>query len=230
MDYKTLLNDNQYEAVSTDAQFARIVAGAGSGKTRVLTYRISYLISERNVKPSSIVAIAFTNKVAAEMKDRALSLLHGQGNGVRVSTFHSFCAKFLRREIDVINFPTNFTILDDEDTDTLIKNIAVKHGYKKNDDIVKSTMSYISYNKCAGRYPEDISVPHYASEAAKEIYAMFEEYEIEKSRMYSLDFDDLLLKTKSWICPNCGVKHNRDYNAAINIKKEGMRMILNPSN
>ncbi len=195
MDYKTLLNDNQYEAVSTDAQFARIVAGAGSGKTRVLTYRISYLISERNVKPSSIVAIAFTNKVAAEMKDRALSLLHGQGNGVRVSTFHSFCAKFLRREIDVINFPTNFTILDDDDTDTLIKNIAVKHGYKKNDDIVKSTMSYISYNKCAGRYPEDISVPHYASEAAKEIYAMFEEYEIEKSRMYSLDFDDLLLKT-----------------------------------
>ena len=195
MDYKTLLNDNQYEAVSTDAQFARIVAGAGSGKTRVLTYRISYLISERNVKPSSIVAIAFTNKVAAEMKDRALSLLHGQGNGVRVSTFHSFCAKFLRREIDVINFPTNFTILDDDDTDTLIKNIAVKYGYKKNDDIVKSTMSYISYNKCAGRYPEDISVPHYASEAAKEIYAMFEEYEIEKSRMYSLDFDDLLLKT-----------------------------------
>ena len=105
MDYATLLNDKQLAAVSTNSQYVRIVAGAGSGKTRVLTYRISYLIEKMNVTPSSIVAIAFTNKVADEMRVRALSLLHGLGSGLSVSTFHSWCARFLRKEIDVINFP-----------------------------------------------------------------------------------------------------------------------------
>jgi len=138
MDYATLLNDKQLAAVSTNSQYVRIVAGAGSGKTRVLTYRISYLIEKMNVTPSSIVAIAFTNKVAEEMRVRALSLLHGLGSGLSVSTFHSWCARFLRKEIDVINFPNNFTIMDEEDQMALIKNIAVDKGFKKNDEIVKS--------------------------------------------------------------------------------------------
>ena len=116
MDYSTLLNDKQLTAVSTKAQYARVIAGAGSGKTRVLTYRISYLISEMGVDPSKIVAIAFTNKVAGEMKERALKLLGGVGKGLTVSTFHSWCAKFLRKEIDVLGFPNNFKIMDDEDT------------------------------------------------------------------------------------------------------------------
>ena len=112
MDYTSLLNENQLKAVSTTSKYTRVVAGAGSGKTRVLTYRISYLISEMNVDPSSIVAIAFTNKVAGEMKERAISLLKGMGSGLSVSTFHSYCAKFLRKEIDVLGFPNNFTIID----------------------------------------------------------------------------------------------------------------------
>ena len=112
MDYSTLLNDKQLAAVSTKAQYERIIAGAGSGKTRVLTYRISYLISEMNADPNKIVAIAFTNKVAGEMKERALKLLHGVGKGITVSTFHCWCAKFLRKEIDVLGFPNNFTIMD----------------------------------------------------------------------------------------------------------------------
>ena len=131
MDYRTLLNEHQYEAVSTRAQYCRVVAGAGSGKTRVLTYRISYLIGERGVDPQSIVAIAFTNKVANEMKTRALDLLGGQGEGLTVSTFHSFCAKFLRKEIDAIGFPNNFTIMDEDDVSSLIKSIAVDKGFKK---------------------------------------------------------------------------------------------------
>ena len=147
MDYSSLLNDKQLKAVSTTAQYARVIAGAGSGKTRVLTYRISYLISEMNVEPSKIVAIAFTNKVAAEMKERALKLLSGNGKGLTVSTFHSWCAKFLRKEIDVLGFPNNFTIFDEEDTETLIKNIGVELGYKKNDDIVKYAMGFIAANK-----------------------------------------------------------------------------------
>ena len=133
MDYLKLLNEKQYEAVSTTAKYVRIVAGAGSGKTRVLTYRISYLVGERDVKPSSIVAIAFTNKVANEMKVRAISLLEGKGRGIQVSTFHSWCAKFLRREIDVLGFPNNFTIMDEDDQVTLVKNLAVEHGFKRND-------------------------------------------------------------------------------------------------
>ena len=195
MDYTHLLNENQLAAVSTHSQYARVVAGAGSGKTRVLTYRISYLISEMNVNPSSIVAIAFTNKVANEMKERALSILHGMGGGLTVSTFHSFCAKFLRKEIDELGFSNNFTIMDEDDQATLIKNIGVDHGLKKNDELVKYTMSYIAYHKCAGRYPTDIVLDQNADEKEKKALKFFHIYEDRKDKMLSLDFDDLLLKT-----------------------------------
>lgn len=196
MDYRNLLNENQYAAVSTDSQYVRVVAGAGSGKTRVLTYRLSYLISEMGVDPSSIVAIAFTNKVANEMKVRACSLLRKEDTyGLQVSTFHSFCARFLRREIGALGFPVNFTIMDDDDTETLIKNIAVEHGLKKNDDLTKYTMGYISYFKCAGHYPDDVILDNYASEKEKKALEFFHIYEERKNQMYALDFDDLLLKT-----------------------------------
>ena len=195
MDYSALLNEKQLAAVSTRAQYARVIAGAGSGKTRVLTYRISYLISEMNVDPSKIVAIAFTNKVAGEMKERALKLLNGVGRGLSVSTFHSWCAKFLRKEIDVLGFPNNFTIMDDEDTETLIKNIGVELGYKKNDDIVKYAIGFIGANKCKGLYPENVLIDKYSQEKVKVALKMFHIYEERKDQMLSLDFDDLLLRT-----------------------------------
>lgn len=195
MDYSTLLNEKQLEAVSTQAQYARVIAGAGSGKTRVLTYRISYLISEMNVEPSKIVAIAFTNKVAAEMKERALKLLNGAGRGLTVSTFHSWCAKFLRKEIDVLGFPNNFTIMDEEDTDTLIKNIGVELGYKKNDDVVKYAIGFIGANKCKGLYPENVLISEHSLDRTKTALKIFHMYEDRKDKMLSLDFDDLLLKT-----------------------------------
>ena len=195
MDYSTLLNENQLAAVSTQAKYARVIAGAGSGKTRVLTYRISYLISEMNVAPEKIVAIAFTNKVAAEMKERALKLLNGVGKGLTVSTFHSWCAKFLRKEIDVLGFPNNFTIMDEEDTETLIKNIGVELGYKRNDDIVKYAMGFIAANKCKGLYPESVLVDKYSLERVKVALKIFHLYEERKDQMLSLDFDDLLLRT-----------------------------------
>ncbi len=195
MDYKTLLNERQYEAVTSDKQYVRVVAGAGSGKTRVLTHRLSYLIGEMGVDPWSIVAIAFTNKVASEMKNRAVSLLKDNYAGLQVSTFHSFCAKFLRMEIYNIDFPSNFTILDDEDTETLIKQIGVSKGYKRNDEVVKGAMAYISNNKCLGKYPSDITLNKYCSENEKVMLEIFTEYETKKDAMLSLDFDDLLLKT-----------------------------------
>lgn len=195
MDYSTLLNDKQLQAVSTNSQYVRIVAGAGSGKTRVLTYRISYLIERMNVMPSSIVAIAFTNKVAEEMRVRALSLLHGLGGGLSVSTFHSWCARFLRKEIDVLNFPNNFTIMDEEDQLALIKNIAVDKGFKKNDEIVKYSIGFINYHKCNGRYASDVVLDDYSVAREKKALEFFHEYELRKDQMLSLDFDDLLLKT-----------------------------------
>lgn len=195
MDYRSLLNENQYEAVSTTSQHTRIVAGAGSGKTRVLTYRISYLISEMGVSPSKIVAIAFTNKVAEEMKNRALSLLSGYGHGLTVSTFHSYCAKFLRQEIDNIGFPNNFTIMDDDDTTKLIKDIAVEIGFKRNDDIVKYSMAFISSNKCEGKYASDVILDRHSSDKQKKALEIFHKYEERKNQMFSLDFDDLLLRT-----------------------------------
>ena len=147
------------------------------------------------VDPSSIVAIAFTNKVANEMKERALKLLKGMGNGLSVSTFHSFCAKFLRKEIDVLGFPNNFTIIDEEDQVKMIKDLAVEKGYKRNDDIVKHTLGFISYYKCKGCYPDSIILDRFASEIDKKALAFFLKYEERKDQMLSLDFDDLLLKT-----------------------------------
>ena len=195
MDYSSLLNENQLKAVSTTSKYTRIVAGAGSGKTRVLTYRISYLISEFGVDPSSIVAIAFTNKVAAEMKERALKLLHGLGSGLTVSTFHSYCAKFLRKEIDVLGFPNNFTIIDEDDQVKMIKDLAVDAGYKRNDDIVKHTLGFIGYYKCKGLYPDDIVLDRFSSENDKKALQFYLKYEERKDQMLSLDFDDLLLRT-----------------------------------
>lgn len=194
MDYQSLLNDKQYNAVSTASQYVRVVAGAGSGKTRVLTYRISYLISEMHVNPSSILAIAFTNKVANEMKDRACRLVPEASSSLSVMTFHSFCAKFLRREVSALSFPSNFTIYDDDDQERLVKSIAEKHGYKKNDDIVKLALSFISEEKCHGNYPKDVKLPTNATKIDYECLEFFKEYEESKDKMYGFDFDDLLLR------------------------------------
>lgn len=211
MDYSSLLNKQQLAAVSTDKQYVRVVAGAGSGKTRVLTYRISYLISEMNVDPNKIVAIAFTNKVAAEMKERALKILNGVGGGINVSTFHSWCAKFLRKEIDVLGFPNNFTIMDDEDTDTLIKDIGVELGFKRNDDVVKYAIGFIGAQKCIGNYPSDVILPNEALARQKTALKIFHIYEDRKDQMLSLDFDDLLLKTIQILEKNPDIRKKWQY-------------------
>ena len=132
MDYSTLLNPQQLAAVTTKSQHVRIIAGAGSGKTRVLTYRISYLIGEMGVDPRRILAIAFTNKVAAEMKERAAKLVPEYGDLLSVSTFHAFCARFLRIEASAIGYPRNFTIYDEDDQSSLVKDICVQSNPSRN--------------------------------------------------------------------------------------------------
>jgi len=194
IDYPSLLNSSQLEAVSTSSKHVRVIAGAGSGKTRVLTYRIAYLIDVFHVNPSSILAVTFTNKAANEMKERVDKLIPGAAPFLTVATFHSWCARFLRREAYLLGFPPSFSILDDEDTGKLIQEIVVEHNYKKSDPIVKELRSYISRKKNVGLYPDDIKPsPFFINE--KEFVEMYRDYERKKDNSLSMDFDDLLLKT-----------------------------------
>ena len=196
MDYSTLLNPQQLAAVTTKSQHVRIIAGAGSGKTRVLTYRISYLIGEAGVNPKRILAIAFTNKVAAEMKERAGKLVPDHADYLSVSTFHAFCARFLRMESSAIGYPRSFTIFDEDDQSSLVKDVCVNLGYRKGDDIVKESLRYIRAKKTKGKYPDDC-VPNklHQNENEEECIKIFRLYEERKAEMLALDFDDLLLKT-----------------------------------
>lgn len=198
MDYQKELNEKQYEAVSTSSQYVRIIAGAGTGKTRVLTYRIAYLISEMGVNPYQILAITFTNKVAKEMKIRAINLLERSNinaQGLSVSTFHSFCARFLRSEIPALGYPSSFVIYDDDDTEKLVKSIAQNFGYKKNDEVVRLALKYIETNKCKGIYPKDLKGKKETFPLEKECRKIFARYEERLEAMFAVDFDDLLLKT-----------------------------------
>lgn len=198
MDFKKLLNDRQYDAVSTSSQYVRVVAGAGSGKTRVLTYRIAYLVAELNVDPRAILAITFTNKAAGEMADRAANLVKdvlGFLPPLHISTFHSFCARFLRQEADVIGFPRSFTIYDEDDKGKLIKNIAVEMGYKKGDSFVKEANRYIDRQKTKGLYPDDIHIKFERFPNEKKYLEFYTKYEKKKDESFAMDFDDLLLKT-----------------------------------
>ena len=195
MDYKNLLNTRQYEAVTTEKQYVRVVAGAGSGKTRVLTYRIAYLLDKFNVQPWEILAITFTNKVASEMKERITNLVPTSNRDLTIKTFHSFAAMFLRREIQAIGFPKTFTILDEEDQEKIIKDIAHENGYKRSDPIVKRTLGFIGSRKLKEQYPIDISRDKLLNYDDKICLDFYTRYEEEKDKMFALDFDDLLLKT-----------------------------------
>ena len=194
-DYIKDLNERQLEAVKCDSQYTRVIAGAGSGKTRVLTYRISYLISELGVRPWKILAITFTNKVANEMKKRVVNIVPESEKDLTIKTFHSFAAYFLRQEITRINYPSNFTIFDEEDQLKVVKDIASEMGYKKSDPIIKKAVAFIGNAKLHEKYPGDIKIEFERFEGEKTCLEIYEQYEETKSRQYALDFDDLLLRT-----------------------------------
>ncbi len=115
MNLDELLNPRQKEAATYLDSHLRIIAGAGSGKTRVLTYRIAYLIEEVGIEPRHILAITFTNKAANEMKERVIGLLGDYAGGSLLCTIHSLCVRILRQNIRALNYPNNFIIMDEED-------------------------------------------------------------------------------------------------------------------
>src|SRR5437867_9204944 len=122
MDLARLLNPEQLKAVETVEGPVLILAGAGSGKTRVITYRVAHLIEDRNVRPEHILAVTFTNKAADQMKFRVRNLLRASRSGdPLISTFHSFCVRLLRLEIEALNYTRDFTIYDEADQVQVVK-------------------------------------------------------------------------------------------------------------
>src|SRR5215510_9891918 len=195
MDLSKLLNPQQLEAVEATEGPVLILAGAGSGKTRVITYRVAHLIEERNVRAEQILAVTFTNKAADQMKFRVRNLLRAPRSGdPLISTFHSLCVRILRREIAAIGYSRDFTIYDESDQLQVVK--AAMKDLKADERLVtpKTVQSRISYAKNHGKTAQNLLDDSW--EPSWEITAnVFNEYEKRLRKSNALDFDDLLLKT-----------------------------------
>lgn len=189
------LNEPQREAVyHTDGPLL-ILAGAGSGKTRVLTHRIAYLIGERGVNPWNILAITFTNKAAEEMRQRVDKLVGFGAESVWVSTFHSACVRILRRFIDRLGYENHFTIYDTDDQKTLIKEVCRKVGVDTKVFKERSLLSAISSAKNEMILPDEFELNAGGDFAKMKIAKVYREYEAQMRANNALDFDDLLVKT-----------------------------------
>lgn len=189
------LNEPQREAVyHTDGPLL-IMAGAGSGKTRVLTHRIAYLIEERNVNPWNILAITFTNKAAGEMRERVDSLVGFGSESIWVSTFHSMCVRILRRFIDRLGYDNRFTIYDTDDQKTLMKEVCKKVAIDTKVFKERSLMSAISSAKNELILPDEFELNAGGDFAKLKIAKVYREYEAQLKANNALDFDDLLVKT-----------------------------------
>lgn len=187
------LNAMQKEAVMHKEGPLLVLAGAGSGKTSVLTSSIAMKIKEGLVDPRNILAITFTNKAAQEMKDRISDLLAYDVNHLWIGTFHSICARILRMNIEKIGYTSNFTIYDTQDTRTLIKDIIKDLGYK--DDInVRLAQNVISNSKNKSVSPEDFIKSNYYMKDADSLAEIYKLYEKRKFEYNALDFDDLIEK------------------------------------
>ena len=185
------MNPQQKEAILTTEGPLLVMAGAGSGKTRVLTHRIAYLMSEKQVSPYNILAITFTNKAAREMKERVEKLIGDQGKDVWISTFHSMCVRILRRDIDLIGYDLNFGILDDADQLSVIKTAMEDLNLDPKRQSPKYFLSQISNAKNELKTPRDL-VKEFENEDVIRVYEKYQQTLFKNNR---LDFDDLLMLT-----------------------------------
>lgn len=192
--YQTL-NPQQQEAVYYTEGPLLILAGAGSGKTRVLTHRIAYLIDEKGVNPWNILAITFTNKAAQEMRDRVDKIVGFGSESVWVSTFHSMCVRILRRHIDRLGFDNNFTIYDTDDQKTLMKDICRRLNIDTKLYKEKSLLAQISHAKDEMITPDEMEMNAGGDFNKKKVAAVYREYQASLRKNNALDFDDLLVKT-----------------------------------
>ena len=190
-----LLNEEQREAVLAEDKYIRVVAGAGSGKTRVLTMRIAHLIQDLGVFPNRILAITFTNKAANEMKERIKKMMPEETGQAWISTIHSLCVRILREDILVMNWPRNFTVLDEEDQKSILREAYKELKVDAQTFSLGSLISYISNNKTAEISVERafILAGEFGGEKTKA--KIYEYYVNRQNSLYALDFDDLILWT-----------------------------------
>lgn len=189
------LNTEQREAVFHTEGPVLILAGAGSGKTRVLTHRIAYLIEEKGVNPWNIMAITFTNKAAGEMRERVDKIVGFGAESIWVSTFHSSCVRMLRRFIDRLGYDTNFTIYDADDQKTLMKDICKRLDIDTKIYKEKAILAAISSAKDELISPEEYEIQNMADFSKKKVILAYKEYQKELKKNNALDFDDLIVKT-----------------------------------
>lgn len=189
------LNTEQKEAVLHTEGPLLILAGAGSGKTRVLTHRISYLIEEKGVNPWNILAITFTNKAAGEMRERVDKIVGFGSESIWVSTFHSMCVRILRRHIDRLGYDTNFTIYDTDDQKTLMKDVCKMLQIDTKVYKERMFLGEISSAKNELVTPEEYELNAAGDYVKGKVAKVYKEYEKQLRDNNALDFDDLLLKT-----------------------------------
>ncbi len=206
MSFLDQLNPQQREAVETTEGPVLILAGAGSGKTRVITYRIAYLIEQKGVMPESILAMTFTNKAAAEMGERVEKLVGGLSIAKPViSTFHSFCVRVLRRDIEAMRIPSsvpgqppightkNFVIYDESDQQSVVKSVMKRLGLDDKQLTPRTVLGRISWAKNHMLDPQELYLQS-ADPKTEKIAHLYEEYRKELRKANALDFDDLLLE------------------------------------
>ena len=188
------LNPMQQKAVYQTEGPVLILAGAGSGKTRVLTHRIAYLIEEKGVNPWNIMAITFTNKAAAEMRERVDNLVGYGSESIWVSTFHSTCVRFLRRYIDRLGFDNNFSIYDTDDQKSVMKEVCKKLNIDTKIYKERNLLGAISKAKNEMILPEEFAANAQGDYGQQKVAAVYREYQSRLRSNNALDFDDLLVK------------------------------------
>jgi DNA helicase-2/ATP-dependent DNA helicase PcrA len=212
LEFEKELNPEQLRAVLNSENSLLIFAGAGSGKTRVLTYKIAYLVKEKNIDPFKILAITFTNKAANEMKRRVIELVGRVGQYMWVSTFHSFCARFLRKEISVLGYNEKFIIYDSDDSLKLISRCIAEAGFDIKTVSPKSVQETISSSK--NKLKDcDSFVKKAFDPFDKIVAAIFPLYQNTLYKANALDFDDLLLLTVNILksCPEIRKKYQSQF-------------------
>lgn len=197
------LNEQQKQGVFTTEGPVLLLAGAGSGKTRVLTHRIAYLIEEMGVQPFHILAITFTNKAAGEMRERVDAIIGHGASQVWVSTFHSTCVRILRRYIDRIGFDNNFTIYDTDDQKTVMKDVCKRLQMDTKMLKERTIMAAISSAKDELISPADFQKQAAGDYHMTKIAQAYQEYQAALRKSNALDFDDLIMKTVELfrLCP-----------------------------
>ena len=202
-DIYSTLNPQQQEAVYHTEGPLLILAGAGSGKTRVLTHRIAYLIDKKGINPWNILAITFTNKAASEMRERVDKIVGFGSESVWVSTFHSTCVRILRRYIDRLGYDTRFAIYDTEDQKTLMKEVCRKLNIDTKKTKERSLLAQISHAKDELITPDEMELNAGGDFVKKKVAEVYREYQAALRRNNALDFDDLIVKTVE-LFQNCG--------------------------